>query len=213
MRDKTPQRRALSEARQSLTVELLGYVLLRLTRHFTDSEYQLFSEMAAEDSEGRQTTHPFDLEAQRRAVVGAYVHRNTVSAFNRSRNTFEDIGILENITGFASKIMVPFERLAGYLAHQGALDETLFDMSLYHFYTCHEQTEWGSPSWNPLVHGTEVSIRPGLKGRFERAGLLALSEAGHVWSQLMLDSVSPIVPDTDAKTFFEQIYTFEETDD
>ena len=56
-------------------------------------------------------------------------------------------------------------------------------------------------------------MRPGLKDRFERAGLLVLTEAGHVWSQLMLDSVSPIVPDTDAKTFFEQIYTFEETDD
>ena len=203
---------APTEARQILTTELLGYVLLRLTRHFIESEYELLADIAEDQLVGFRTNHPYDLDAQRQAVVGAYLNANTVAAFNRAHRTFEALGVNENVVSVISKIVVSFEKLEEFLTHQGALDQELFAMSLYHFYDCHGQAEWGSPSWEP-GHGTEVSICPGLKGRFEQTGLLVPQEAGHVWSQLMLDNISPLAPCTDAKTFFKQIYCFEATDD
>ena len=70
----------------------------------------------------------------------------------------------------------------------------------------------GSPSWDP-GHGTEVSIYSGLQDRFANAGLLSAGSDGHIWSGLLMKSVSPLVPDCDVTTFFDQIYAVEESDD
>lgn len=199
---------AATQAAHKLTSELLGYLLLRLTRYITKYEYEELAGSIAGEAVGFRSRFPYDSTAQRRAAVGAYLNGNTVSAFNRAHHTFEALGVIQQVSGVISKVVVPFDKLEEHL-DQNVFENDPFEFSVYHFFDCHGQAEWGSPS---LGLGTEVSIEPGLEERFLEAGLLDDTNDGRVWSQLLLKYTSPSAHEEDVATFFGQIYTLEEAD-
>ncbi|MEO9826907.1 MAG: hypothetical protein ABJF50_21105 [Paracoccaceae bacterium] len=210
----------VTEAHRKLTVELVGYLLLRLTRYCIESEFELLSHTIPFNFDGTQTEAKFNAIAQRKADLGAFCVGNSVTAFNRTRATIEDLKILEQVSPAMLKVIVPFQCLDEHLTNTNAIDAELFEFSLYHFYNCHSQTEWGSESWYSDAvtwkGGTEVSILPGLQQRFEQAGLLIQSGQSNdqiEWSQLMDKCIDPLRTEHSPEQFFEQIYTYEAVDE
>lgn len=132
-----------SEARQRLTAELLGYGLLRLSRHFILDEYELLADIPAASALNFRSTFPFNQTKQDKAAVGANLNANTFAAFNRVYHTLESLGVVERVAGLISKVVVPPEKIEFHLRSRGALDAELFEVSVYHFFNCHGQAEWG----------------------------------------------------------------------
>lgn len=206
---------SLTKVQRDLTIELLGYALLRLARHFTICQYELLAHLITVENLGSKQASSFRAQEQRHATKGAFVNANTVSAFNRAYYTLEALDVVIPVAGCVSKIVVPLEGLAAHLESGHFVDHRLFEFSVYHFFNCHEQNEWGSESFGD---GTEVMILPDLEDRFGKAGLLDARDNWSGWSLLFEKCISPITLDQEtgshrASAFFKQIYSFEEHDE
>lgn len=190
-----------------LTVELLEYVLLRVSKYFIEDDLEMLA-VSEPMTSAEMELSDFDKDAQHRAATGAYLNANTVAAYNRSIHTFEDLGIARRLAGYLSRIEVPYAGLRAHLTNCGLLSKELFEHSVYHFYDCHDQQEWRDMTRG---QGTFVQIRPGLRTRFLAAGLLDADWEWHGWSELMAQCVAPhslddwnLTPMADE--FFEQVY-------
>ncbi|MCV6593941.1 MAG: hypothetical protein OIF48_13375, partial [Silicimonas sp.] len=142
------------------------------------------------------------------AVKGAYLNRNTVAALNRPIRTFEDLGVVRHLAGNLCSISVSYDQLRMHLSDGEHLNKSTFEMSVFHFYECHEERQWNEEMRGS---GTRVCIKPKLQGRFRDAGLLDSNWEWHGWSETMAQSIAPISLDDWKLTptvdeFFQQVY-------
>ena len=185
----------LTPTQVDLTVELLGYILLRLTRHFCEPDFDDWSAILSERDLKLNATDTFDAEAQWAGSLRAVVAPG-VSAFNRAAATLAELGIVERLgESPIFKVVVPFDGLRSFLETRGLLTPETFEFAVYDFLGCHVQAEWGAASLEGArgpVATSVVQPDPGLLHRFQAAGLVAPSDGRLAWAPLMQACMLPV---------------------
>ncbi|MEX0302552.1 MAG: hypothetical protein AB3N24_09025 [Leisingera sp.] len=197
----------LSEAQVELAAEMAGYVLLRLTRFFSQPDFDDWKEILSGEGGEVNESGAFESLAQFSGLVGALIWAN-VTAYSRAAQGLEQLGIVirHKETAFY-KVTVLRDKIRQHLLESRTLGAEEFEYMVYAFFGCENQDEWGAASLegpDGPVASSVVELEPGFAQLCKNAGLIGKAEGQWAWSPLMERCMSPIELEVSVPGFFSR---------